>query len=222
MSILFVLLTFLLVMTITYFRGTKEAMVARPQARPHAGLPMPRLERTLGVSVPQGYCFHPGHTWMAKEGADSARVGLDGFAANLLGAIDRVETTGVNRWVRQGQKLFTVHSGGLELEFLSPIEGVVTAINPDVMQEPGMVTRDPYETGWIATVKAPDLDINKKNLVQGTMIAPWMQNNLTRLNGMLAEMAPALAADGGMPLAGLLHRVAAEVRQQLLKEFFLA
>ena len=101
MSILFVLLTFLLVMTITYFRGTKEAMVARP----HVGPLAPRLERSLGVAVPQGYCFHPGHTWMAKEGADYARVGLDGFAANLLGAIDRVETSGENRWVRQGQKL---------------------------------------------------------------------------------------------------------------------
>ena len=218
MSILFVLLTFLLVMTITYFRGTKDAMVARPQVGP----PTPRLERSLGVAVPQGYCFHPGHTWMAREGADYARVGLDGFAANLLGTIDRVETTGENRWVRQGQKLFTVHSGSLALEFLSPVEGVVTAINPDVMQEPGMVTRDPYERGWVATVKAPDLDINQNNLVQGGMVGPWMQNNLTRLNGMVAEMAPAMAADGGVPLAGLLQRVAPEVRQRLVSEFFLA
>ena len=71
-------------------------------------------------------------------------------------------------------------------------------------------------------MKSPDLAINQKNLVQGGMVAPWLQNNVTRLNGMVAQLAPTMAADGGLPMPGLLTRVSPELRQKLLKEFFLA
>ena len=54
------------------------------------------------------------------------------------------------------------------------------------------------------------------------MVAPWMQNNVTRLNGMLAGPAPALMQDGGDPIPGLLTQLNAELRQSVVKEFFLS
>ena len=105
---------------------------------------------------------------------------------------------------------------------LSPVEGVVTAINSDALQDPAVVARDPYNNGWLATVKSPDLVINQKNLVQGPMVAPWMQNSVARLNGMLAQMAPAYAQDGGLPVRGLLKQIPAELRQNIVKELFLS
>ncbi len=219
MSILFVLLMFLLVMSISYFR-TRNEVVARPET--WAGPQAPRMQREYGFSIPQGFSFHPGHTWVHKENGESARVGIDSFAANLLGKIDRVDVVGLNRWVRQGQKLLTVEAGGQKFELLSPVEGVITAINPDAVEDPGVIGRDPYQGGWIAMVKSPDLAINRKNLVQDGMVAPWMQNSVTRLNGMVAQLAPTMAADGGLPTTGLLTRVAPELREKLVKEFLLA
>jgi len=180
------------------------------------------MQREYGFSIPEDYCFHPGHTWVLKEGGENARVGIDSFAANLLGTIEHVDVIGLNRWVRQGQKLVTIRSGGQNFELVSPVEGVVTAVNKDAAQDPGLIARDPYQSGWIAIVKSPDLVTNKKNLVQGGMVAPWLQNSVTRLNGMVAQLAPTMAADGGLPLAGLLARVAPELREKLAKEFFLA
>ena len=221
MSILFVLLMFLLVMSINYFYfQTREKVIAQPQA--WAGPQAVRMQREYGFSIPEDYCFHPGHTWVLKEGGENARVGIDSFAANLLGTIEHVDVIGLNRWVRQGQKLVTIRSGGQNFELVSPVEGVVMAVNKDAAQDPGLIARDPYQSGWIAIVKSPDLVTNKKNLVQGGMVAPWLQNSVTRLNGMVAQLAPTMAADGGLPLAGLLARVAPELRQKLAKEFFLA
>jgi glycine cleavage system H lipoate-binding protein len=219
MSILFVLLMFLLVMSINYFR-THEQVIAQPQA--WAGPQAVRMQREYGFSIPEDYCFHPGHTWVLKEGGENARVGIDSFAANLLGTIEHIDVIGLNRWVRQGQKLVTIRSGGQNFELVSPVEGVVMAVNKDAAQDPGLIARDPYQSGWIAIVKSPDLVTNKKNLVQGGMVAPWLQNSVTRLNGMVAQLAPTMAADGGLPLAGLLARVAPELREKLAKEFFLA
>ena len=220
MSILFVLLMFLLVMSINYFYfRTRAEVIAQPQA--WAGPQPARMQREYGFSIPEGYCFHPGHTWVLKEGGENARVGVDSFAANLLGKVDHIDVIGANRWVRQGQKLVTLESGGQKFELVSPIEGVVTSVNKDVVQDPGLIAREPYQGGWIAIVKSPDLVVNKKNLVQGSMVAPWLQNSVTRLNGMVAQLAPTMAADGGLPLAGLLTRVAPELREKLAKEFFL-
>ncbi|MBZ5719560.1 MAG: glycine cleavage system protein H [Acidobacteriia bacterium] len=220
MSILFVLLMFLLIISISYFRRPEERPAVKPEfwAAPQA----PRIEREYGFEIPQGYCFHPGHTWVLKEAPETARVGLDSFASNLLGKIDRIEVAGLNRWVRQGQKLMTVFSGSQSLDLLSPVEGVVTAVNHDVIADPSLITQDPYRNGWIAMVKAPDLAVNQKNLVQGTMVAPWLQNNITRLNGMLAQVSPALAQDGGLPVSGLLTRVTPALREKLTQEFFLS
>jgi glycine cleavage system H protein len=217
MSILFVLLMFLLVMSISYFR-TRSEVVAEVRSGPQA----PRMQREYGFSIPDGYCFHPGHTWVSKESGENARVGVDSFAANLLGKIDHIEVAGTNRWVRQGQKLVTLKSGGQAFDLVSPVEGVVTAVNQDAVQDPGVIGRDPYQAGWIAMVKSPDIVTNQKNLVQGSMVAPWLQNSVTRLNGMVAQLAATMAADGGLPLAGLLQRVTPELREQLVKEFFLA
>ena len=216
MSILFVLLMFLLVMSISYFR-TRQEVVAEVRPGPQA----PRMEREYGFSIPDGYCLHPGHTWVMREGSEIARVGVDSFATNLLGKIDQVEVAGVNRWVRQGQKLVTLKGGGATFEMVSPVEGVVTAVNKDAIEDPSVIGRDPYQNGWLAVVKSPDLAMNQKNLVQGGMVAPWLQNSVTRLNGMVAQLAPTMAADGGLPMAGLLTRVEPELREKLAKEFLL-
>jgi len=151
-----------------------------------------------------------------------ARVGVDKFATNLMGNIDHVEVCGTNRWVRQGQKLVTLTANGTTLELLSPVEGVVTALNSDALHNPKLVADDPYQNGWIAIVKAPDLRTNRRNLMQEGMVVPWMQNNVSRLNSVLSQMEPSLAQDGGVPVSGLLPRLAPDLQRKVAKEFFLS
>jgi glycine cleavage system H lipoate-binding protein len=220
MSILFVLLMFLLVISVRYFiePHSQPALETEVMARPQP----PRVKREYGFEIPQDYCFHLGHTWVMKENSDDARVGVDTFVTNLMGKIDHIDVCGANRWVRQGQKLITLTSSGTSIDLLSPVEGVVTAINNDALENPDLVTSDPYEHGWIAMVKSPDLKVNQRNLIQGPMVAPWMQNNVTRLNAILTESSPALAQDGGHPVSGLLPRLAPELRQRVVKEFLLS
>jgi len=219
MSILFVLLMFLLIISITYFvkrpgEATQPAMMAQA--------PQPaEIEREVGFDVPKGYCFHPGHTWVLDEGRQNARIGLDAFATNLLGKIDRIEVVGLNRWVRQGQKLMTVSHGDMTAELVSPVEGIVTSVNPQILKNPDLLLGDPYQEGWICVVKSPDLGTNVRNLVQGTMVAPWMQHTLGRLTNLTSQYITATAADGGLPILGLLGQVEPGLQRRLIHEFFL-
>lgn len=220
MSILFALLMFLLVISVRYLIEPKDqpevlepVMVARPQP--------PLVKREYGFEIPQDYCFHLGHMWVMKQSPDDARVGVDQFVTNLLGKIDHIEIRKPDRWVRQGQKLITLTVDGTTIDLLSPVEGVVTAVNNDALRDPSLVTKDPYNSGWIAIVKSPDLTVNQRNLIQGPMVAPWMQNNLSHLKSLIAS-SPALAQDGGVPVNGLLPRLTPELRQKVVQEFFLS
>jgi glycine cleavage system H protein len=220
MSILFVLLMFLLIISVRYFIEPRTEPVREVEIVAKAQAPL--VKREFGFEIPQNYCFHLGHMWAHKEGSDDARVGVDKFTTNLLGKIEHIDVRGADRWVRQGQKLVTISGNGASIDLLSPVEGVVTAVNEDALRDPSLLTKDPYEQGWIAMVKSPDLKVNQRNLIQGAMVAPWMQNNVTRLNAMLAGPAPALMQDGGDPISGLLPRLNVELRQSVVKEFFLS
>ena len=220
MSILFVLLTFLVIMTISYFVRHGN-VVAQVGDAPADALPVaPLMTKESGFDIPKGFCFHPGHTWVYDEGRQNARVGLDSFATHLMGKIDRIDVANLNRWVRQGQKVCTITSGNTTAEFMSPIEGVVVSINHEVLRDPSLLSKDPYKDGWVCVVKAPDIDINKKNLLQGGMIPTWMQNSMRRLQAYAAPMGAA-TADGGVPIEGLLGHVDANIRRDMIREFFL-
>ena len=70
-------------------------------------------------------------------------------------------------------------------------------------------------------MKAPEMATNLKNLMQGPVVAPWMQNSLARIGAMVQQLTPALAQDGGLPVKGLLFQVDSSTQHELVKEFFL-
>ena len=220
MSILFVLLTFLLILTIMYFRRPETPAVA-VQPASFQKVSMPKMLRLADIQVPQEYAFHPGHTWVHDEGHQNARVGIDAFACDLVGQIDGIEIAELNRWVRQGQKLCTLKHGENAVDMLSPVEGVVISLNHEVLKNPGLITSDPYRNGWVCIVKAPELSTNTRNLLQGPIVPAWMQNSLVRVRGMVQQVNPSLAQDGGLPIKGMLFQIDATARHQLIREFFL-
>ena len=219
MSILFVLLTFLLILTVMYFRRPQET--AALQVAPVKSPNLPVMLKKAGFDVPVDYAFHPGHTWAMDEGRQNARVGIDAFAGNLFGKIDSIEIADLNRWVRQGQKLCTVTREEHSIDLLSPVEGVLVSVNHEVLKNPNLVVEDPYKNGWLCVVKAPELATNVKNLLSGPIVPAWMQNSLARVAAMVQQLTPALAQDGGLPVKGLLFQVDASTKEQLVKEFFL-
>jgi len=220
MTILFVLLTFIVIMAINYY-------TRRDRPQPAVEAPIfkavkPRVVRDLGFEIPVGYAFHPGHTWVADEGRQNARIGIDKFAANLLGKVDQVEVTGLNRWVRQGQKVLTaITPEGVSVDMVAPVEGVVIAINPELLRTPDIATRDPFNDGWVCMIKSPDLDTNKKNLISGSFVAPWMQNSVSTVNGLASAKLGATAQDGGVPVPGLLGKLDADTQKAVIREVFL-
>ena len=219
MSVLLVLLMFAMVMILGHLfkRGTQPSATVPTES---ARRVRPLIESKFGMDVPRGYCFHPCHTWAVDEGWQLIRVGMDRFAVNLFGRIEHIDVAGLYRWVRQGQKLMTITVGGISVDLPSPVEGALTAVNRAALEDPELVTTDPFCEGWIAVIKSHCFDTDEKNLMHGSMAVQWMRNSFVLLRDLCSQ-SPVLAQDGGPPLAGVLNRVSPELRNRLVKDFFL-
>jgi glycine cleavage system H protein len=121
--------------------------------------------------------FHPGHSWVLHEGRQLERVGADELAVQVAGPIEKVELPQPGRWVRQGQKAWAFYAGGERIEMVSPAEGEVAEINPEVLKDPSLISKDPYGRGWLMTVHVPDEESVERNLLPAELVPTWMEES---------------------------------------------
>src|SRR5271157_5908534 len=169
MTVILVLLTFGIFLTIDYFRSQKLAKRPVLQAVPREAPPRMVPALVAGFQVPENLRYHAGHTWALSESRNLVRVGMDDFASKLVGKIDSIALPQRGRWVRQGQKVWTVYHDGKSVDMVSPIEGTISDVNDAVAANPELARKDPYGDGWLVTVQAPDTKTNFRNLLGGVL-----------------------------------------------------
>ncbi|HEY9557623.1 MAG TPA: glycine cleavage system protein GcvH [Acidimicrobiales bacterium] len=97
--------------------------------------------------------YSPDHEWVAS-GA-TARIGITAYAADALGDIVFVDLPAVGQRVSSGQACAEIESTKSVSDIVSPVDGVVVAVNDALSDDPAIVNREPYDAGWLFEV---DLD----------------------------------------------------------------
>ncbi len=223
MTVLLVLFTFVAFLLIDYFRTRKQ--IIRPAIEATAGAETrPRLQPALvaGFQVPENLRYHPGHTWALQESPNLVRVGMDDFATKLTGTVESFTLPQRGQWIRQGQKMCTIHRDGATVDMVSPIEGTVADINEFVAQNPKLALNDPYGDGWLLTVQAPDAKTNFRNLIGGSLARWWTEEASNRLQRRIPLAVGALAQDGGVAMNDLTMHLPDAEWVELAKAFFLS
>ena len=225
MTVILVLATFLGFIFLDYLLNRRKTVVTvpvyAPAAEPAAIPAHLGGEIVDGFLVPKELSYHPGHTWLTRERKSVLRIGADEFAAALLGKVERVELPKPGQWIRQGQKVLGFYRDGEKAEMVSPTEGEVLEVNPEIASNPGLLRHDPYGKGWLMTIQVPDEENTSRNLIPKSLIREWMQDAAERLYGAQPELAGAVAADGGRPADDLLAGVPDANWKKLTAEFFL-
>lgn len=223
MTVIMVLLTFAIFLSIDYVRGHKQVVKqadAQHTRRPAVSQVAPAF--VAGFEVPENVRYHAGHTWALAESRELVRVGMDDFASKLIGKIESISLPQRGRWVRQGQKIWTIVRDGKSVDMVSPIEGTITDVNDAVAKKPELARRDPYGEGWLVTVQAPDSKLNFRNLLSGTLARLWTEDSALRLRSRMPVLAGALAQDGGVAVDDLTAHIPGEDWATVTKEFFLS
>jgi glycine cleavage system H lipoate-binding protein len=224
MTVILVLLTFAIFLLIDYVRRQKQ-LVKQPAVQPVVRAVPSHVVPAMvaGFQVPENVRYHSGHTWALSESRELVRVGIDDFASKLVGKIESIALPQRGRWVRQGQKIWTIFRDGKSVDMVSPIEGTVSDVNEAVVKDPSLALKDPFGEGWIVTVQAPDSKINFRNLLGGALARMWTEDSALRLRKrMPVAMAAALAQDGGVAVDDITAHLPNEDWAVLTKEFFLS
>jgi glycine cleavage system H protein len=217
MVALLVLATFVVFITVDVLlhREKYKFRVAQPAQAKSVSDPV-----VAGVSLPETLSYHPGHTWALDQGNGRIRVGLDEFAASLIGDVERLDTPQRGRWLRQGEKGWSVFTARGEVRMLAPAEGEIVAVNDKALADPGTVVRDPYRAGWLMEVWSPDAQVSFRNLLMGGTARRWMQEAMAELRQALSPSAMATALDGGRISPELGTELPPETWRELTRRFF--
>jgi glycine cleavage system H lipoate-binding protein len=180
------------------------------------------VDRFAGFLAPSDLMFHPGHGWARVEDPDIVTVGMDDFAAKLLGSADSISLPKTGSRVKQGSLGWGFKTDSRVIHMLSPVEGEVVAVNPEVINTPATAFEDPYGKGWLFKVKSNNLISNLKNMIPNGLVGEWLENvrQTVATRGLPPALAP-LCADGGEPIGGIAKAVDPEAWDDLAREFFL-
>jgi glycine cleavage system H lipoate-binding protein len=150
-----------------------------------------------GVRLPQGFYLHRGHCWVNIEEGSTVRVGFDDFVLRVLAPFDRIETPLMGKQLRRDSAAITVDRGAHRAQFLSPVSGVVTEMNPRLRESGCRAGIDPYTEGWVLRAHAPTLRQDLQELMIGEQASGFLGREIERLYQAIEEKAGPLAADGG-------------------------
>ena len=102
------------------------------------------------ANTPKELMYTKSHEWV-KEDGDTVIVGLTDFAQEALGGLVFVNLPEVGDEVTAGEAFADVESVKAVSDVFSPVTGVVTEINEELLDSPELINDDPYGA-WLIKV----------------------------------------------------------------------
>lgn len=179
------------------------------------------LKKVAGYVQPDNYYFHRGHSWTHMEYGGRIRVGMDDFAQRLVGSLKEIKLPKVGDKLFQGSVGWTITRDSSKAKVLSPVDGIITAINPEVEKDPTLINQDPYGSGWIYMIEPLNLRKNLKDLLYGEDANAWLEDEANRMLKRIETEIGATAHDGGGPVSDIYGSLDGEEWSSFVNEFLL-
>lgn len=140
--------------------ATKSTDATKPAAAKADEKNRPRQDTLLDVirnifsepfsrKLPEDRSYSRGHVWIKKVAANTYRVGIDHYAADLLEGVGSVVFPQIGTSsVRDNPCAWIICDGGT-IAVQSPVSGRIKNVNPRLMESAALVQNDPYESGWL-------------------------------------------------------------------------
>lgn len=122
--------------------------------------PAPTLDQRAGAALfPDDRLYSPGHLWVQALAHDDQRlwrVGLDAFAAAIIGCTTAVRWELARETVHRGDRVCDLDLGMGTLPIAAPISGRVVRGNRALQEEPRNLVTEPYGDGWLLELEGLD------------------------------------------------------------------
>ncbi len=141
------------------------------------------------LRVPQGIFFSKFHTWAYLEKNGEARIGLDDLLVHITGDIKLTQVKQPGEHIEKGELLAVLKYNGNSLKILSPVSGKIDKTNSALKNNPELIKDDPYQLGWIYSVKPTNWKADTDAYYLADDATNWAVQELERFKDFLAVSA---------------------------------
>lgn len=126
------------------------------------------------MDFPEELKYSKEHIWVRVEN-DSAVIGITEFAQEELGIISGGELPEEGDEVDQDDSIGSLEARKTVAEVYAPFSGVVRSVNHEVLENPGPINDDPYDSGWLVEISLADPD-ELKGLMSADDYADYVEH----------------------------------------------
>lgn len=105
------------------------------------------------------------NTWARVMPDGCVMIGITDYAQDMLNDIIYVDISEEGSVVEHMQPFATAESNKAVSDVYSPVSGTIREINEEVVDDPSVINKDPYNAGWLVLVEPSNLDEDLSNLL---------------------------------------------------------
>jgi len=106
---------------------------------------------------PKGLRYSEAGLWVRQEG-DGVRIGLSDFAQQRNGDVAFANLAPAGTALDVGDEVASIETVKVNISLPSPVKGTIVETNPALGQMAELINQEPYGRGWMAVVRAADLE----------------------------------------------------------------
>ena len=115
--------------------------------------------------------------WVRMEG-NTATLGVADFRQKANGDVAFLETVSPGTTAKQGQALGVIETIKATADILSPVNGKVVAVNPELEASPFLINQDPYGAGWLYRIELSDPQGDRAGLLDAAAYFELMKQKV--------------------------------------------
>lgn len=217
MVVLMVIFTILLFIAIDYsIQRRKRVGVLSPV---HPG--KVALSQILSF-LPEGVFLQPSFTWTKILDSGNLLMGVHPVVMGLVGEPDEIELLKNGQGVKKGETILKIHKGNKVLDVRAPLDGIVTGLNDQVMED---ATVETISRNWIYTIKPENVSAELPQWLIAEKAKNWINEKYAQMKKFFHESLAQTdlgitMADGGDLPFGILSQFDEKTWQKFGESFF--
>lgn len=104
-----------------------------------------------------------------------------------------------------------MEQGSKKAAFSAPLDGVISSINEEVVENPVILRKNPYKKGWIYSIKPTNMARDIKSLAISGEPVTWLKNKVRRFKDFINQQSDRdkqlgmTLGDRGIPVDGVME-----------------
>jgi len=171
-------------------------------------------KKVKGFTIREDFYYLPNHIWIKVEG-EVVKIGIDDFAAHLIGKMENVELPDKNV-ISKDDACWRFGSHNRMVRMTLPTDTEIIEKNDLVLSDPTIIQKEPYGRGWLLKIKSP---AGVGNMLKGSQAIDWLEKEFEKLHQEFEEHVGITITDGGEIVDNIHERLTNEEWNRLVTRF---